>query len=645
MLSLQHELNPAQKEAVEAEDGCLLVIAGAGSGKTLTLTCRVARLVASGVDPSAILLLTFTRKAAQEMLRRATLLLDARCSRVSGGTFHSFATGVLRRFGGRIGFENGFSILDRADSEDLVQMVKKDLEADHATRILPRKGTLMSIFSRAANMELSLEEMLVRDYGHFLDDLSPMSAVLEEYTRRKLQLGFMDYDDLLIHLKRLLTEHPDVAERLAARYRYVMVDEYQDTNRIQADILRCLSRNNIMVVGDDSQSIYSFRGAHFKNIMDFPEIFGASRIIKLEENFRSTQPVLDLANAVIERARHKYAKRLFTRRGGGPVPELVRCGSEADQSLFVLEHLGERLNEGVALNDVAVLFRSAFLSFDLEMHLNREGIPFVKHGGFKFMESAHIKDMLAHLRVVAAPYDHISWFRLLRLLEGVGPKAANDAFAVIRGKRKGLNGFFDVKFSKRARPGAERLGDLFADLGREGITPAEAAEAVLEYYLPILETLFDDHPRRKRDLEQLADMTARYESLEDFITDMTLEPPSSAADGGLHAGEDEADRLVLSTIHSAKGLEWDTVFVIGAVDGRFPSTHAYYDTDALEEELRLMYVAVTRARDRLFVTYPEGLWDRASGRPLFEPSRFLRDIPESILTGGEMDYGLHYGGL
>jgi len=629
----EESLNPAQLKAVYFGEGPLLVIAGAGSGKTRTLTYRVARLVEEGVSPGSILLLTFTRKAAQEMLRRATVLLDDRCEKVAGGTFHSFANALLRRYASFIGFNSGFAILDRADSEDLIGMLRKELIPVSTYHGFPRKQTLATIFSRAVNKSLSMEEVIVDDYPHFSVYTEEIVSLCHEYGKRKVEHHFFDYDDLLVYLQLLLQENPDIRDRISSTYRYIMVDEYQDTNKIQAEIIHFLAvaHQNVMVVGDDSQSIYAFRGANFKNIMEFPNIFPGTEIIKLEENYRSVQPILNLTNIIIGRAREKYTKKLFTRKSGGFAPILVDTATEKSQSRFVLDKILEFHQQGIPLHQIAVLFRAGFHSFDLEIELNREGIPFVKVGGFKFMESAHIKDVLAHLKVISNPYDRLSWFRMLLLLDKVGPKTANNIYEAIVAEQSGYTGLLTVKDKSSRQNGLSCLKDLYTTIDSKPMSVAEIGETVLNYYAPILTKKYDDHPRRIRDLEHLLEIMERYLDLEAFLADMALEPPSASIDDNLSSADVQEDRLVLSTVHSAKGLEWHTVFIIWALDGRFPSIYALNKEDEMEEELRLMYVAATRAKENLFFSYPMQVYDRHSGIMLSQPSRFLDMIPDHIL--------------
>ena len=571
----EKELNPSQFEAVNITKGPLLVIAGAGSGKTRTLTYRVARLVEEGISPSAILLLTFTRKAAQEMLKRASRLLDNRCEGVAGGTFHSFAYSILRKYASKIGFDHGFSIIDRSDSENLISMIRKEMKGVSTSGSLPRKQTLANIFSRAVNKNMSMEDIISEDYPHFSRHLESIQGISNGYRKQKAAHNFFDYDDLLIYLEMLLKDHPYVREKICSTYYYLMVDEYQDTNKIQAEIVHLLAgNNNVMVVGDDSQSIYAFRGANFENIIRFPENFPGTRIIRLEENYRSVEPILKLTNVIIDRAKQKYSKTLFTRKSGGSLPLLVNAGSENRQSQFVVERIRTLNRNGVPLNQIAVLFRASFHSFVLEIELNREGIPFVKVGGFKFIESAHIKDVLAHVRLLYNPYDRLSWYRILLLLDHIGPKTALDIFESISSEQSGYSGLFKKKLKPKQSKSLDRLKNLFSWIDPSEMSVVRLGEAVVKYYTPILQKKYDDHPKRVKDLEHFMTIMERYDNLERFLADMALEPPNTSSMTVFLRTIQTDDRLILSTIHSAKGLEWHTVFIIWALDGRFPSTHA-----------------------------------------------------------------------
>jgi DNA helicase-2/ATP-dependent DNA helicase PcrA len=626
-------LNPSQLEAVTHGTGPLLVIAGAGSGKTRTLTYRVARLVEQGVPPQAILLLSFTRKASQEMVKRATQLLDHRCQDVTGGTFHSFAHRVLRRYHADIGLNNNFSILDRADSEELIGLIRKEMGSAVKAGDLPRKSTLATIFSRSINKSLPLEEILFEDYPHFGNQYDVIANLHEAYQLRKREHHFCDYDDLLTYLHQLLESSAEIRDRLAASYQFIMVDEYQDTNLIQSDIISLLAgrHHNVMVVGDDSQSIYAFRGANFKNIIAFPDRFPGTRIIKLEQNYRSLQPILDLTNTIIEEAEEKYSKRLFSQRGGGQTPVLVATATENTQSQYVAHEIGRLIGRGIAPDDIAVLFRASFHSFDLELELTRSGIDFVKFGGFKFTESAHIKDVLAHLKIICTPKDRLSWYRILMLVERIGQKTAQRIFEAVTEQRSGAAGLLELPFKLKNSAGLDRIKTLIANLTAPTVSIQQMGELVVEYYLPCLKQRYDDHPRRLRDLEQLLAIMNRYDDLEQFLADMALEPPNTSIDGRMAGVPEQERRLTLSTIHSAKGLEWHTVFVIWALDGRFPSHHAINKSEALEEERRLFYVATTRAKENLHILYPSQFYDRITQTVLYRPSRFLEEIPDHLL--------------
>ncbi|MBW1729461.1 MAG: UvrD-helicase domain-containing protein [Deltaproteobacteria bacterium] len=628
-------LNPAQLEAVMTLEGPVLVIAGAGSGKTRTLVYRVARLVETGVDPESILLLTFTRKAAQEMLDRAASLSDPRCRLVSGGTFHSLAHRVLRKYPDLVGFERTFTILDRSDMEEILQSLVKELKTSNSCTRVPKRGTLANILSKAANLEIPIEELITREYPQFMD-FTPMAVNLYKiYSRYKKQNQLMDYDDLILNLRMLLATNKVLRDQLSEQYRYIMVDEYQDTNKIQADIVRWLAHqhHNVMVVGDDSQSIYSFRGANYRNMFDFPNLFPGTKVIKLEENYRSTQPILTFTNALMDRAEQRYTKCLFTRREGGALPRLVNTRTEPEQALFVCREIKERLSRGFGLKDIAVLFRAAYHSFELELELARQSIRYIKVGGFKFMESAHIKDLLAHFRVILNPDDLVSWGRILRLVHNIGQAKSESIIRWMKEKSVAPGAIGQWPGAGRAEQGLKALSELLSVLDKGNCAPKTAVEKTLEYYRPVLEERYDDYPKRERELEQLILMASRYKSLGSFLDDLVLEPPTSVADMDPGA---RGEALTLSTVHSAKGLEWPVVFIIWVMDGRFPSSKAYGDPLALEEERRLMYVAATRAKDELILCYPAQeaapSWQLGWAGSQGGLSCFIRDLPFSVLA-------------
>jgi DNA helicase-2/ATP-dependent DNA helicase PcrA len=625
-------LNPRQREAVLHGDGPLLVIAGAGTGKTRTLIYRVARLVETGVPPPSVLLLTFTRRAAEEMLRRASLLLDRRCDRVSGGTFHSFANTILRRHAGAIGFGENFTILDRADSEELVGLLRQEIHVAHRTIRFPRKETLADLFSRAVNRGEDVAATVERNAPHFLYCLEDILRIHLLYGAAKRERNLMDYDDLLVHLATLLAEHAGIRRMVSESFRHILVDEYQDTNRIQAEILRLLAdtHDNVMTVGDDSQSIYSFRGARFRNILDFPSDFPGANVVYLEENYRSVQPILDFTNEIIAQAAEKFPKRLFTSREGGQKPSLLSAPNERTQSMFVADRILELHEEhGVPLREIAVLFRAAYLSFDLEVELAKRHLPYRKYGGFKFLETAHVKDVIAHLRLIENPRDTVSLSRALMLVPGVGRKRSAETARRAYEEASHVP-VLSMLAAMKSSEAAGKLSGCIRELAEKPLPPSEMIARVLAYYRPLLEAKFDDYPRRLKDLEHLESLCARYRTLSSFLAEITLEPPQASV-GDIVAPEGDDDTLTLSTIHSAKGLEWSVVFLIWVLDGKLPLSRAAEDEEEMEEERRLLYVAATRAKNTLVLTYPVNIYERASGTVLSLPSRFVEEIPASVL--------------
>ena len=601
------------------------MIAGAGSGKTRTIVYRVAWLVEHGVDPSAILLLTFTRKAAEEMLSRAAHLLDRRVSRVSGGTFHSTGNLLLRQYAPLLGFNSTFSIMDQGDTLEALDHIKKGLSPPVDLKRFPRSRTIAEVIGRAVSCSEGIPDVLAARYPHFDEYAPEIDRIRSAYEQHKRENNLMDYDDLLVNTIRLLEEFDHVRTEVSTRWQHILVDEYQDTNRLQARIVRLLAatHDNVMVVGDDSQSIYSFRGADFTNIMEFPKIFPGARIIKLEENYRSTAPILSVTNSIIQRAATGYPKRLFTRRSGGSLPLAVRPMTEREQSRFVVKCVRELNDHDVPLNEVAVLFRAGFHSFDLEGELTRNNIPFVKYGGFKFLESQHIKDVLAHLKILGNPADRLSWMRILKLLPGVGMKTALKLADRI--VKEGIPDDPSRVASADTKYGApfRELIELIQDLKTRQGPISEKVDQINRYYFPFLREKYDNYPKRMRDLEQLADLTVSYRSLNRFLNDMALEPPDEER-AGVHTAN---SNLVLSTIHSAKGLEWHTVILIWAAEGRIPSPMSLDSSEDIEEERRLIYVAATRAKRNLVVIAPLTFTDRRMGEVPVKISRFLEELP------------------
>ena len=630
-IDYEKELNPAQLEAAKEKDGAVLVIAGAGSGKTKTLIYRVARLIESGVSPNNILLLTFTRKAADEMLNRASIILDSRCEQVHGGTFHSFANMILRKYSSLLELNNNFTILDRSDSEDVINHIRGQV-ITKAEKRFPKKQTILDIYSKSINKITPSAEVIENEYPQFVHATEKINEIANRYAEYKRKNSLVDYDDLLLYLKTLLEVNEKVRNTLSNQYKYILVDEYQDTNKIQAEIIKLLSstHNNVMAVGDDSQSIYSFRGANFKNILEFPKIFPNTKIIKLEQNYRSSQNILNLANKVLEKAKEKYTKHLFSEIVSPIMPALVCAENGQTEAQFIAQRVLElHEEEDIDLKDIAVLMRSSRMSYSLEIELAKRNIPYRKFGGLKFIETAHIKDVIAHLRVLLNPDDAVSYNRILLLIDGIGQQSANRLIPILNSNSGELS-----KFTQKN----EKLKKLFETLSENqnpSVKPVEAVRNIIEYYTPIMSEKFDDYSKRSKDLEHFEYLAEKYDRLEDFLSDLALEPPDSSVTDV--EGEQKDDYLTLSTIHSAKGLEYRAVFIIGAVDGRFPSVYSFNHDEELEEELRLMYVAITRAKTYLTITYPIDMFDYSSGMVLSKPSRFLDDIPSSVLERWEIE--------
>jgi len=627
-IQYENELNPAQLNAVKTKNGAVLVIAGAGSGKTKTLTYRVARLIESGVKPENILLLTFTKKAADEMLNRAVMILDSRCEKVAGGTFHSFSNYILRKYSNCLELKNNFTIIDRADAEDVINHIRAQIVTKQEKRF-PRKGTILDIYSKAVNKNMSAEAIIETEYNQFGHCTEKINEIAKKYILYKRENSLLDYDDLLLYLRTLLQSNEDIRKKLSNQYKYIMIDEYQDTNSLQADIIKLLAseHNNVMAVGDDSQSIYSFRGANFRNILDFPKIFPDTQIIKLEQNYRSSQNILTLTNKIIDKAKEKYTKNLFSNIEFPEKPALICTNDMQSEAEFVAQRILELQEDDISLNDIAVLCRSARMTYNLEIELAKRAIPYRKYGGLKFIETAHIKDVIAHLRVVLNPNDIISVNRILLLLNGVGAQTAMKLLPIVAKE--------NVNTEKLMLPAksSDSIKKLFTTIDKQRqnlLKPSTVVDQILTYYESILIEKYDDYQKRLKDLEHFRYLSEQYNSLEDFLSDLALEPPESSV-SEVEEGSTKDEYLTLSTIHSAKGLEWKAVFIIGAVDGRFPSVYSFNSEEELDEELRLMYVAATRAKNWLYITYPIDMFDHATGMVLSKPSRFLDNLQEDIL--------------
>lgn len=638
------ELNPSQREAVTAGEGPILVIAGAGTGKTRTLACRVAWLLEQGVPPDRILLLTFTRRAASEMLARAGRVSGGTATgKVWGGTFHATANRLLRKYGRAVGLSPEFTVIDQADAADVMNLIRGELGYSKSRKRFPRKNTLVSIYSRTVNSRTKLKSILARHYPWCLDNFDGIREIFGRYTERKREQNILDYDDLLLHWYALCASG-EAGPGLSERFDHVLVDEYQDTNIIQAEILKGMRATcpNVMVVGDDAQSIYSFRAATIENILSFPQQFEGTRIIRLEQNYRSVQPILDASNAVMSRAKSRYTKNLFSKRKSEQKPVIITCLDEGEQCEEVCTRILEKYEEGIPLMEQAVLFRAGHHSDLLEVELTRRNIPFVKYGGLKFIEAAHVKDMISILRLLENPHDQMSWFRVLQLMAGVGPVTAQRIMEELGATGKGAPGAAGPLRRLTAEPPTvppaareefAAFRSAVADCMGRGIPPASQVQRIRRFYEPVFERAYDNPEVRLRDLDQLEVIASNYRSRRQFITDLTLDPPTSTQDLAGKPLLDE-DYLILSTIHSAKGCEWDVVNVIHAADGMIPSDMATGSEEEIEEERRLLYVAMTRARNALNIFFPLRYYHHRRGvsdaHSYAQLSRFLARVEADL---------------
>ncbi len=626
------ELNQAQLAAVVTTEEPLLVIAGAGSGKTRVITYKVSYLIEKGVPPHQILLLTFTRKAAREMMVRISALLKSGVGQqVTGGTFHSFAVQMLRTYASQIGISPTFTILDSDDSADTIDLVKAGLQIEPSGRVFPKKGRIQELISSSRNNNRTLAKTVELEFPgleHFLPDLE---RIAQGYMRYKAEAGILDYDDLLEVLRDALAAIPELRTQLQRRFTYIMVDEYQDTNLVQKELVDLLVTNgNVTVVGDDSQSIYAFRGANFENILRFPQTYPNCRVVKIEQNYRSNQPILNFTNAVINKAVLGYKKRLYSEHPSSILPQVKRFFQGEDEATWIVDRIVEHHERGVALDNMAVLVRALWHSNLVQAELLSRGIPYVVVGGIKFNEKRHVKDVIAHLRLAVNPMDAVAWMRVLKLLSGVGQGTAKKLIAHIA-NQSGVVQF--EPFTKKAYYGQlERLELLFAELGRDRVSVMEAVNIVVDYYVPILRSLDDDADIRLQDLKMLSQLATKYRNMESFLTDFALDPPSDKYQDRTLPLTDASEEkpVVVSTVHSAKGLEWHAVFIPFALDGLFPSVRALKHIETLEEERRLFYVACSRAKEQLTVTLPATVrsWDKVYSYP----SRFLAELPKEVFS-------------
>ena len=666
----EDDLNAEQLDVVMAGEGPMLVIAGAGSGKTRTLTYRVSRLIEDGTDPNDILIVTFTNKAAREMLSRVEQLVTIDTRRIWGGTFHSMGNRLLRRHAEAIGYRSNFTILDSEDAKEMMESAVSSLGIKTLEKRFPKGDVLLDIYSFVLNTRTPLELHLEQNFPQFGLYRDEMIDVFRRYKERKREGNAMDFDDLLVFWKVLLDDHPEIAESLKRRFRFIMVDEYQDTNKLQADVIDSMAsvRRNVMVVGDDAQSIYSFRGASFENILTFPLRFPEATIHKLETNYRSTRQILQLANHSIAANRFQFRKELQAVRGDGPDPAVVGVDDVFEQAAFIAQRILELRDEGEKLGDIAVLYRSHYQSLELQMELSRRLIPYEIRSGVRFFEQAHIKDVLAYLKIVTNTRDELSWKRVLKLYPKVGEKVAADVWSKIGSTPDPLERYLrGVDATGRGVAGSlDSLRGVLRLISSESMrhNPAETISLVVERgYAEYARAKFPNAQARLDDLEQLSQYALRYEDVNEFLDEVALANPIAGEDVAVVAPEDE--KIVLSSVHQAKGLEWRIVFVIWLADGRFPSQRALRVPGGIirllpsripealpllegavedapivdeagtrelvipgeEEERRLFYVAVTRAKQELYLVFPVMARDRGGMDILMEPSRFVRELP------------------
>jgi DNA helicase II / ATP-dependent DNA helicase PcrA len=641
-IDYEAELNEQQLAAVTAPPGPQLIIAGAGSGKTRTLTYRVAYLLENGIDPRNILLLTFTNKAARQMLDRVANLLPVDATGIWGGTFHSIGNRMLRRHGSALGYNSAFTIMDREDQKDLINTVVANAGIDPKEIRFPKGDVLAELFSFVVNTETPLEELLAEKFPYFLPLLDKVRDVQARYEKKKKATNSLDFDDLLQKTLSMLQEHERIAEVYRRQFQFVLVDEYQDTNKIQADLIDTLARDhrNVMVVGDDAQSIYSWRGANFKNILEFPKRYPDARVFKIEMNYRSVPEILEVANAAITENVEQFRKNLApTRESLGMKPAVVALNDGSEQAQFVAQRILELRDEDVDLSDIAVLYRAHFHAIELQLELSRRGIPYQITSGIRFFEQAHIKDVVSFLRLVANPRDEVAFKRMVKLLPGIGNRTADNLWNEWE-KSLGENG--EVKnwgerlrafnIPPRSKKSWEQLAHTLDEIAPNGMPnpPSEMITSVVEaIYDDYAKVNFTNYELRKEDLNQLAAFARQFKDLNEFLSQLALISNVDAEAAPNQSGDKEA--VNLSSVHQAKGLEFHTVFIIWLTDGMFPSSRSLDTREALEEERRLFYVAITRARDELYLSYPHMRLNAGYGDIFQRPSRFLKEIPNKLV--------------
>jgi len=636
-IDYQSELNKEQLDVVLNGEGPCLVLAGAGSGKTRTLVYRVAYLIEKGINPKNILLVTFTNKAAKEMLNRVEVLLKCRPKGLWGGTFHHIGNIILRKYAKILGYNSKFNILDQEDSKTLLKGVMGELNLNYKDKYFPKPDVIRAIISFSANSQKPIEQVIQDKYSYLDPKLIPViEAVNKEYQQKKFKTNVMDFDDLLTNWLKLLKKDKEIKNKLASQFKYILVDEYQDTNKIQSEIIYELGsvHKNILVVGDDCQSIYSFRAADINNILSFPERLKGTKIFKLETNYRSSPEILKLANQSITYNLNQYQKVLQPVLENKQRPALVPLKDGEQQAEFICQRILELQEEGATLNDMAVLFRSAFQAMEMELELNKRNIPYQMRGGIKFFEQAHIKDVVAFLKILANYQDELSWKRVLLLNDGVGPANAEKIWQDIKATenlKNAISRLLKISVSEKVTRSLEKLNSLLNTLiAQEKDFIATAIKLIIKSEYEIyLKANYENAKDRIEDLNQLANFALQYEKLENFLADVTLSEGFKGEQiEGYQEGPDEA--LVLSTIHQAKGLEWKHVFLLGLVEGQFPHYKIYDHPEEIEEERRLFYVAVTRAKDELYLTYPIISFSFTTGQNINRPSSFISELDDNL---------------
>jgi DNA helicase II / ATP-dependent DNA helicase PcrA len=625
-IDYRKELNLTQLEAVITINGPVLVIAGAGSGKTRVIVHRVAFMLENGINPGDILLLTFTRKAASEMIGRVQgLLNDNKAQKVFGGTFHSFSNHILRKNANLLAIPSNFTIIDAEDSADTIDLIRSELKIEKKEKAFPRKNRLQEIISSARNRNLSIRTVIHNEFSGLSDFTDQIELINKGYEKYKKICRIFDYDDLMEVLRDSLRDNLSFRKKLQNEFRYIMVDEYQDTNIVQKEIVEYMSENseNILVVGDDAQSIYSFRGANYENILRFPQKYPGCKVIKIEENYRSNQKILDFTNEIIENSRIGYKKRLFSRILYDTLPIVRKFYDQPSEAEFIVDKIIDYREKGIALNQIAVLVRAFWHARYIEVELNKRSIPYVAVGGLAFNERKHIKDIISYLRILQNPYDAVAWHRILKYIPGVGLMTARKIIDRIISE----NGLQTDSFeNSRFAEGLNRLKVMINKAKDDKTTIPQKIEIIKEYYLPILQATEYDYQIRILDINVLVDLSSKYDSLDKFLTDFALDPPSKKFGNKTVPLIDESEDkpLTISTIHSAKGLEWYSVIIPHALDGLIPSVRALNSIEEIEEERRLFYVACSRAKQELIITMPSFV--STYNAFLSYPSRFLVEI-------------------